>query len=751
MTDDGIDVEKLTSDAFMAIDALFTDDDEDDDDLFGGEAEVEKELPSDLDRIEEYMLAMEWEYSDKEVNRFNDFLTEISSQYSDRHSQDILKMISSIVRYIMKAREKTLPETHHVLEAVVKTFKDIQLNDLDDETIRLEKKATYNKVLALKKRIARFNAENQITVDERQEKASKPSHLDKSQPSSHLPVETVSEPAVAVSNKLTDESSIIRGIDEKFLEYENRVQAIESSNEKLKQLFATEQKQRQALEDKIEALESRIEELLESVASISKSASLHAGPSEPSKSDASHELDLDEMDFATVVDDIEIADTTLSKTSAAPALGTTGQEDNNFHEVSPDQVDFEEISSDETLFDSQDLERMAPEDTQFNELASDSVQFDEVDPDSVQLGEVYPDSVQFDEVDPDSVQFDEVDPDSVQFDEVDPDSVQFDEVDPDSVQFDEVDPDSVQFDEVDPDSVQFDEVDPDSVKFDEAAPDKTLAQKSSAVNEIGLASETYDQETFEGSADSVSSVDVLSIDDIEYDEITVDDIEYASENDVEPLAGDKNRNNVDDKEVVYEDTAAVNGVLNKKSSESQVAYNNDGTLTDSSEELSSDGDGWNLEADESKDSEEDKIKDNFVRCFTLDERLFAMPADMINNVYKIPSKVLNKIEKEDAIILGDFASFFKKLSTNMSGAMADKEESELKSMMVGVRRLKDTPVKYKQAVLCSADNQVWVIPVTGVYDDALHQVMGMDNARNEFSALNVDIDGIGTIPLVSQE
>ncbi|MBF0468648.1 MAG: hypothetical protein HQK61_07160 [Desulfamplus sp.] len=59
-----IDVKKLTNDAFMAIDALFTDED----DIF---SEEDEKKPDNFDLIQEYMLAIEWECSEKKHQKIH--------------------------------------------------------------------------------------------------------------------------------------------------------------------------------------------------------------------------------------------------------------------------------------------------------------------------------------------------------------------------------------------------------------------------------------------------------------------------------------------------------------------------------------------------------------------------------------------------------------------------------------------------------------------------------------------------------
>lgn len=606
MTEDRIDVEKLTNDAFTAIDALFSDDEEAD--LFSEDIEPERDQPSNFDRLDEYILAMEWEYSEKEVNRFNNFLSEISSQYSDKHSQDILKMMISIVQYIIKAQDKALPETHHVLESVLKTFKDINQSDLDETTVRLEKKATYNKVLALKNRIARFNAESQLAADVPSETPSQPS----------TPVDSPSAPIkdshVPLSDESIENSPVVIGILNRLGQCENRLASLESQNSKLKQLLNAQQQMEQSIRD----LKAKHEEIV-----------------------------------------------------SAGSLPAT--------EPFPDETRPEEISVDQPAlsFSEEDME---------DALTSE---------DSLDLsgqGEISSESLPDDELG-----FDEVNPEEIHFDEVGSDEINFGEISSDADHFSEINPEEIHFEEVSPDEMQLDEVKSGAGSgepgIDKQQPDDELPMDDLSVDDVDF--------------------DVLTPDNIEYDEITFDNIQYGED------AGDE-----EETEVIAEETSAVPG-----------AGSDEAHMVKDSRQL-------DFEASDNK-------IDHYVRCFNLGGQVVALPDDMINNVYKIPSKIMKKVETDDSITLGAFSSFFQKLSKNMTGSMKGFSNGELKKMVVDVRRLSNTLVGYEKVVLCSAGDKTWVTPVAGVHGEISHRVMGMDDVRNDFSSLNVDIEGIGTIPFVA--
>ena len=280
-----IDVDKLKNDAFMAIDALFGDEDENE----AGFLSQDSDQPGDFDPLEEAILALDWEYSDKDIAAFINQLDTISGKYTDRYSQTLIKLIKSIANYLYKAKEKAFPETLNIMAHVVKSLVKVNTSSLDKIAAKAEVSAAYRKVSALKKKIEQYNAE--FGFQQKEEKSEKVRPTDSEEPqeegfeeteieeaddievvSSPEPfdstqendsdtdmeefVSSLSEPATEsepdpfteVSDPVTEpeqESSFAASPDmdhkhilNKLGEFENRIKYLESQNRQLKQIIA---------------------------------------------------------------------------------------------------------------------------------------------------------------------------------------------------------------------------------------------------------------------------------------------------------------------------------------------------------------------------------------------------------------------------------------------------------------------------------------------------------------------------------
>lgn len=158
---DSIDVDKLKNDAFDAIDALFSDDTEEKT-VFDQKETREQENPAssnDFDMLEEFSLALDWEYSEKEINRFLAHLDIIAERNSDKYNLALVKMLKSIVSYLQKAKNKAFPQTLNVMNSVITTLKTVNRADFDMSTIKDEVGAAYQKVVILKQKISEYNEE----------------------------------------------------------------------------------------------------------------------------------------------------------------------------------------------------------------------------------------------------------------------------------------------------------------------------------------------------------------------------------------------------------------------------------------------------------------------------------------------------------------------------------------------------------------------------------------------------------------
>ena len=371
-TEDGIDVDKLTSDAFDAIDTLFSDDDDNNDESFfdGNDLtqEEDQNSVSDIDRVREFMLAMEWEYSESEISEFEAFLNEIIPQYSDRYNQDTLKMMSSVVRYIIKAKSNTVPETFYVLDKLAKTFSCINQPDLNESTIQHQVRSVYQKVLALKNKISG--------------KRGSTYHLDgdgvKSSSSETDSGVMSTPPALAADTLQRDE--MLSELIKRLIRCEKKLATLETQVENQNVHF----------EEKNEMLSllNGLEERMDALERTSSSLNLSATPSliEPSErpeddggegSDAEFDLG---GELSTAFEIAENKDLELdAKGADTPMLSDEG----TLGEVNPDEVSFDDLDLSEDAF-SEEIDIDTP---------SDDAAFDEVSPDDVAFDMLFDDDI----------------------------------------------------------------------------------------------------------------------------------------------------------------------------------------------------------------------------------------------------------------------------------------------------------------------------------------------------------------------
>ncbi|MBF0303235.1 MAG: hypothetical protein HQK73_09355 [Desulfamplus sp.] len=335
MTED-IDIKKLTDDAFMAIDALFTDED---DDIFSEEKDSK---PDDFDLIQEYMLAIEWECSDKNIKKFIDLLNRITPQYSGKHNQDILKMLMSIVRYLEKSKDKALPETHHVMEFIVKTFKNINQHGMDEASIKQEKNNAYSKVLDLKSKIAKNKVETLQSVGETV------------QEQTELAQSAIPVPMAQQISDPIESSKTILSILTRLELCENRIASLDTQNTKLQQqvydLTNLNNQTSEQLNHKINDLELKFADQITELSQITYSI-----PPESLKTSSEVKPDPSFSDKDLTDDDLR-----------------------QYDDISFDGIDFEEIST-----DTEKTQQASEIKTDINEAA-----LDEIDIGEIGLGEI---------------------------------------------------------------------------------------------------------------------------------------------------------------------------------------------------------------------------------------------------------------------------------------------------------------------------------------------------------------------------
>ncbi|MBF0228758.1 MAG: hypothetical protein HQK63_04090 [Desulfamplus sp.] len=453
MTED-IDIKKLTDDAFMAIDALFTDEDSD---IFSEEKEKE---PDDFDLIQEYMLAIEWECSDKNIKKFGDFLNKLTPKYGGKHNQDVLKMLSSILKYLEKAKEKAIPETHQVMEFIVKTFKHINQHGIDEATIKQEKNNAYNKVLDLKSKIAKLKAENPYSQEvygavESQQikeqssqlqpatKAMQPDQRANLRPTTNLSSTTSVTPQYSspIPTEPIENSPIVVSMLTRLDFCENRLSAIDAQNTKLQQQIYELTNLNRQLNDQISDIElkfaDKINDLYEIIDSLSVPTNPTNSPTNSSNLIANFEqnIDADNPSFANIDDDSkqyeEVSfdgldfDDMDSDINQQPYSGETnkGKEQRGvkLNEVGLDEIDIGDMGLQETEFDSpiKGKKEESRLEIDFDKLNTDSMSVDsfEIENNIFESNEFKEEVEDFETITSDDIEYDEITEDLIEYSE----------------------------------------------------------------------------------------------------------------------------------------------------------------------------------------------------------------------------------------------------------------------------------------------------------------------------------------------
>lgn len=264
---DPIDVDKLKNDAFNAIDALFIEDEEHVEDSPAAFSPAVEEpakpkkselIVSSMDDfaiLDEFILALDWEYSETEIKRFVEHLKNIQANNSDPYNQALVKMLNSIITYLIKAKNKAYPETFNKLSELIGVLKQINAPGMTTDQIKSEVSAAYKKVKTLKKQIADYNSK----LDGN---AAQPSHLmpqEKTRlqpvpPKVETQIETVGSADFIdeedVFSAKTDEVKPVSGsiepgdleeIESKIIDrlnqYEQRLAFLEKQNQALRQII----------------------------------------------------------------------------------------------------------------------------------------------------------------------------------------------------------------------------------------------------------------------------------------------------------------------------------------------------------------------------------------------------------------------------------------------------------------------------------------------------------------------------------
>ncbi|MBF0468649.1 MAG: hypothetical protein HQK61_07165 [Desulfamplus sp.] len=309
-------------------------------------------------------------------------------------------MLISIVRYLEKSKDKALPETHNVMELIVKTFKSINKDGLDDATIVGKKNTAYNKVMDLKGKIAKVKAD--------------PDAVQKTETQYEDVAVTVQSKVEPVAAEPVQNSQIIVTILSRLELCENRLAAMEAQNITLQQKVYELTHLNHAMNNQISDLglkfSSQINELAQTVSSL------------PASSGIGHDVDMEYTDADDEVgqyDDISFDGLDFEDmASDADQVQKTSALEMNLKEVPLDEIAFDEMELDEMQFDGTapaasglDSETGTGQDNRleidFDKLGSDAIGFEQEIDSIASFEEITTDDIEYDEITSDDLQFDD--------------------------------------------------------------------------------------------------------------------------------------------------------------------------------------------------------------------------------------------------------------------------------------------------------------------------------------------------------
>ncbi|MFP4168163.1 MAG: hypothetical protein ACLFSY_04855 [Desulfonatronovibrionaceae bacterium] len=144
-----VNVDKLKSDAFSAIDALFSDEQSSPD------PQEENESPS-FARLEEYILALDWECTDKDIRELLELVNGLQSSTEDKNTLTLLKILKNTLTYLSRAGSNAHPETLRTAAEVVSGLNRVYNKD-DPRAAAQETRRLYNQFKELKQKISEYN------------------------------------------------------------------------------------------------------------------------------------------------------------------------------------------------------------------------------------------------------------------------------------------------------------------------------------------------------------------------------------------------------------------------------------------------------------------------------------------------------------------------------------------------------------------------------------------------------------------
>ncbi|CAD7781993.1 MAG: hypothetical protein KCCBMMGE_01212 [Candidatus Methanoperedenaceae archaeon GB37] len=134
-----LDLKKIEEDAFSAIDELFS--------------ETPSEIDPRISRLEESILSLDWEFSDKDLSNLRKTIEELKGAYADKFNNILLAMMGSITKFLTISKELAPSDTLNILGKIAKTFKEINTTALPEREKRQKVRKVYTLFIQLRDRI----------------------------------------------------------------------------------------------------------------------------------------------------------------------------------------------------------------------------------------------------------------------------------------------------------------------------------------------------------------------------------------------------------------------------------------------------------------------------------------------------------------------------------------------------------------------------------------------------------------------
>jgi len=134
-----LDLKKIEEAAFSAIDELFS--------------ETPSEIDPRISRLEESILSLDWEFSDKDLSNLRKTIEELKNVYEDKFNNILLAMMGSITKFLAISKGLAPPDTLNILGKIAKTFKEINTTALPEREKRQKVRKVYTLFIQLRDKI----------------------------------------------------------------------------------------------------------------------------------------------------------------------------------------------------------------------------------------------------------------------------------------------------------------------------------------------------------------------------------------------------------------------------------------------------------------------------------------------------------------------------------------------------------------------------------------------------------------------